>query len=211
MTSLVERYFSKQDLEAIEKAVGAAESKTSGELAVQIASFSRNWLLERVLAAIAISLTCTLIALYFSREQNWGYYYDVTQGALWGIIGFLVAFFGLAPLLKSRARRRRIVWERALDLFSKLTPTRGHTGVLIFVSLEEGHAAIVADQAIASKVPANYWDHPQELIMAGIRKSAHSEGIIDAVREVGNQLATHFPRQSDDINELPDKPTILDR
>lgn len=211
MATLVDKYFSKQDLEAIARAVGEAERKTSGELAIQIASYSKNWLLERVLLAVGVSVISTLVALYFSREHNWGYYYDFTQGALWGIVGFLGAYFLLWPLFKNPSRRRKIVWHRAIELFMKLEPTKGQTGVLIFVSLEEKQAAVVADTAIANKVAPDYWHRPQSMIMDGIRRHAHCEGIITAIDEIGVQLATHFPRQADDTNELPNKPTILDR
>lgn len=210
MATLVEKYFSKQDLEAIARAVGEAERHTSGELAVQIASGSKNWLLERVLVAAAVSVICTIVALYLSREHAWGYYYNLSQGALWGIIGFLGSYFLVWPVLKNQTRRRKIVWHRAIGLFMKLKPTKGNTGVLIFVSLEEQHAAVVADTAIASKVAPDYWNRPQQLIMDGIHRHAHCEGIIDAVTEIGSQLAVHFPREADDTNELSNKPTILD-
>jgi putative membrane protein len=93
-------------------------------------------------------------------------------------------------------------------LFHQITPTKGQTGVLIFVSLEEGQAAIVADKGIASKVPPDYWHAPHALIAKGIKENRHAEGIIEAVNVIAVELAKHFPRQSDDINELPDRPRI---
>ncbi|MCM2271805.1 MAG: hypothetical protein NDJ18_04530 [candidate division Zixibacteria bacterium] len=211
MATLVDKYFSKLDLEAIERAVSDAEQKSSGELVVQIASCSRNWRLERVLVAILFGVGAMIKGLLLTREQNWGYYYNFTQGALFGLVGFLVAYVVIGKLLKLRKRRRAIVWKRALELFSQLTPTKGNTAVLIFVSIEEEQSAIVADKLIASKLPADYWDKPQAMLMNGIAKGAHAEGMIDAITEIGGQLATYFPRQSDDTNELPNRPTILDR
>lgn len=148
--------------------------------------------------------------LLLTREENWGYYYNFTQGALFGLVGFLVGFFAVGWLLKNQKRRRGIVWKRALRLFAELTPTKGETAVLIFVSLEEEQASVVADKLIASKLPADYWDKPQAMIMRGFKAGAHAEGIIEAIQEIGVQLATHCPRQSDDTNELPNRPTLLD-
>jgi putative membrane protein len=211
MATLVDKYFSQLDIEAIERAIGDAEAKSSGELVVQMTSFSKNWLLERVLVSIAFGMVGLLLGLLISREHAWGWQYHFDKAALGGLVGFLVGYFGLFRLLQNRKRRRSIVWKRALDIFSTLTPTKGNTAVLIFVSLEEEQSAIVADKLIASKLPADYWDKPQSMIMDGIAKGAHAEGIIEAIHEIGAQLAIHFPRQSDDTNELPNKPTILDR
>lgn len=210
MASLVDRYFSRADFDAIEAAVIKAESSTGGEIAVQLSSHSRHWTRERILHALVVTLICMLAALYFTRDVDWGVYYNSTQALLWGAVGFLAAYFGWGRFLTRSSRRRQVVWNRALDLFHQITPTRGLTGVLIFVSVEERQAAIVADKGIASKVPADYWHAPHALIVKGIRQDKHAEGIIQAVDMIAVELARHFPRQGDDINELPDTPKVLD-
>jgi uncharacterized membrane protein len=129
---------------------------------------------------------------------------------LWGAIGFVVAFFGWGKFLKRTERRRRAVWNHALARFHKLTPTRGNTGVLIFVSLDEGLAAIVADKGIAEKVPSDYWHKPQAIITEAMSKGRHAEGIIQAIELIAVELANFFPREKDDINELPDGPQIVE-
>ncbi len=210
MVSLVDKYFSQIDLDAITTAVEKAEISTSGELAVELSSHSRNWIKERLIHSLVFTLICAIAALYFTREVNWGIYYNTSQAILWGVIGFVIAFFGWGRFLKRTERRRRVVWKRALTLFKRLTPTRGHTGVLIFVSLEEEQAAIVADKAIASKVPPDYWRTPQAMIIKAMRKGQHAEGIIQAIETIAVELALYFPRESNDINELPDSPEIVE-
>jgi putative membrane protein len=37
------------------------------------------------------------------------------------------------------------------------------------------------------------------------RESRFTEGIVQGVRKAGAILAEHFPRRSDDTNELPDR------
>lgn len=211
MATLADKYFSKNDMDAIEKAIGEAESHSAGELVVQVASRSKNWLLEKSLVASLVGVVSLIIGLFLTREHAWGYDYDLVQGALFGVVGFLVAFFLGGRLMKNRMRCRGIVWKRGLELFSQLTPTKGQTAVLIFVSLEEEQAAVMADKLIASKLPADYWDKPHAMIMRGFKAGAHAEGIIEAIQEIGSQLTAHFPRQSDDTDELPNRPTILDR
>ncbi|PWB76321.1 hypothetical protein C3F09_00600 [candidate division GN15 bacterium] len=210
MASVVDKYFSSADFDAIEAAVKKAESGTAGELAVDLSSHSRHWGTEKLLHALVFTLICMVAALLFTRQVNWGVYYNVTQSILWGAVGFVIAYFGWGRYLTRAERKRKVVWNRALKLFHQITPTRGLTGVLIFVSLEEGQAAIVADKGIASKVPSDYWHQPHALIMKGIKENHHAEGIIQAIEMIAVELATHFPRQSDDINELPDKPRVID-
>jgi len=210
MASLVDKYFSQADFDTIEAAVKKAESNTSGEIAVELSSHSRHWNTERLVHALVFTLVCMLAALYFTRNVDWGVYYNTTQVILWGAIGFVVVFFGWGRFLKRAERRRKIVWNRALGLFHGITPTRGFTGVLIFVSLEEEQAAIVADKGIASKVPADYWHKPHAMIDQAMKQGKHAEGIIQAIDAMAVELALYFPRQSDDTNELPDKPKVID-
>lgn len=210
MASLVDKCFSQADFDAIEAAVKKAEASTSGEIAVELSSHSRHWRTERLIHALVVTLICMIAALFITRDVGWGTYYNSTQGILWGAIGFVVAYFGWGRFLSRAERRRQTVWNRALGLFGKITPTRGLTGVLIFVSVEERQAAIVADKGIASKVSPDYWHAPHALIVKSMEQDKHAEGIIAAIEMITVELARYFPRQSDDINELPDKPKIID-
>lgn len=209
MPTMVDTYFSEADLDAIQQAVMTAEKKSSGELAIKLASHSRHWMLERLLIASLLALAALTASLLLTRESNWGTYYNFTQGALWSLVTFLAAYFGLGKLLASASRRRRAVWNHAMQLFYQLKPTRGHTGVLILVSCEEAQAAVIADVAIASKVPKDYWDTPHEMIMDGLRSGRHAEGIVAAVNAIGIELERYFPHAEDDQNELPDRPQIV--
>ncbi len=210
MASLVNKYFSKADLDAITEAVRKAELKSSGELAVELASRSHRWMLERIFDTVVFGIACFLIALYLARP-DWGMYYNISQGLLYGVLGFVVGWFLWPFVLKNERRRNRIVWKRALKLFAQLAPTRGHTGVLIFMSLEEDQAALVADKAIAEKVDAGYWDTQHAVLDRAMKQGNHAEGLIQAITEIGDELGRHFPHRDDDINELPDAPTILDK
>jgi putative membrane protein len=210
MASLVDKYFSQADFDAIEVAVKKAEATSSGEIAVELSSHSKHWNTERLVHSLVFTLICMVAALFFTREVNWDVYYNTTQVILWGAIGFVVAWFGWGMFLKRTARQRQVVWRRAVDRFLQLKPTRGLTGVLIFVSLEEDQAAIVADKGIASKVSSDYWDKPHALIADAMKQGKHAEGIIQAISTMAVELSTHFPRAHDDIDELPDKPTVVD-
>jgi putative membrane protein len=42
-----------------------------------------------------------------------------------------------------------------------------------------------------------------------VRAGRPGEGLAEAVRQVGVILAAHFPRDADDVNELPDRLILL--
>jgi putative membrane protein len=208
--TLVDKCFSKADFDAIEQAVKKAETGSCGEIAVELASHTRHWLEERLWYSFAVAVVFSLVSLYLTRRVDWGVYYNFTQATLLGIVGFALAFFVLGSWLKRESRRRAVVWNYALRRFSELRPTRGDTGVLILVSLDEEQAAIVADKGIASKLPAEHWDTPHAMIMEGMKKGEHAEGIISAIESIGEELSRHFPHRPDDIDELPNRPTVID-
>ena len=83
--------------------------------------------------------------------------------------------------------------------------THGRTGVLIYLSMREHRAEIVADEAIAQLVDAEEWGKAMADMLAEIRKDHVAEGLAAGIRDVGEVLAAHFPRADDDVNELPDR------
>ena len=83
--------------------------------------------------------------------------------------------------------------------------TTGRTGVLIYLSMREHRAEIVADESIAAKVPAEVWGEAMGDMLVHIRRGRVAEGLAVGIRDVGHVLAEHSPRSDDDINELPDR------
>ena len=83
--------------------------------------------------------------------------------------------------------------------------TTGRTGILIYLSMRERRAEIVADEAIAAKVSPEVWGEAMAAMLVHIREGRIAEGMAAAVTSVGDVLATHLPRSDDDQNELPDR------
>jgi putative membrane protein len=111
-------------------------------------------------------------------------------------------FFLVPPPIKT-AR----ALARAIDLFKVGAErrTHGRTGILIYLSMCEHRAEIVADEAIASRVPPETWGEAMTAMLVHIKDGRCADGMIAAVEQVGAVLAEHFPRAEDDRNELPDR------
>ncbi|MFA6598343.1 MAG: TPM domain-containing protein [Ignavibacteriaceae bacterium] len=110
------------------------------------------------------------------------------------------------PLL----HRSKSVLELAVSEFKRLgiKKTRDHTGILIFILLKEREFYILADSAIHEKVADNTWELVKNKMEAKFREKKFCEGILNAVDEVGTILSEHFPRKTDDTNELSDEVNI---
>jgi len=210
MPTRVDRYLSAQDLDRIGQAVQKAEMKSDGEIAVVITPDSRAWYQESAVLSATLALLCTLMVLFGSRQSGWGTSYQYGLALISGFIAFLVSFAILKATLSGPTMVGKNVWNKALQCFSQLAPTRAKTAVLIYVSLAEKQAAVMADLGIAEKVAPDYWSIPCDRILKGMEDNRYADGIIAAIEDIGGHLAVHFPRSADDTNELPNRPTIVD-
>ncbi len=99
------------------------------------------------------------------------------------------------------------VLDRAAYLFKKLQmhKTEQRNGVLFYLAYKDHKFAILGDGGINQKVPDNFWDRIKERMAEKFREGKFAEGLAEGIKESGEQLKTHFPYQSDDVNELSDE------
>jgi uncharacterized membrane protein len=95
---------------------------------------------------------------------------------------------------------------RAQELFFqlKMDRTRERNGVLLYIAVEAKSFVILGDSGINKVVPDNFWDSTRDIIQDHFRKGAFKSGIIAGILSAGQELKTHFPWSSDDVNELSD-------
>ncbi|AIM38923.1 hypothetical protein KO02_21130 [Sphingobacterium sp. ML3W] len=97
------------------------------------------------------------------------------------------------------------VFDRAKHYFEKLAmhKTALRNGVLIYLAHEDHKFSIIGDAGIHTKVTADFWESTKEIMVQEFRKAAFAEGLIRGIQNAGAELAKFYPRQDDDINELP--------
>jgi len=103
--------------------------------------------------------------------------------------------------------RKLSIHELTLGEFHRLgmEKTRDRTGVLILLLLSEKKFQIIADEGIHTKVQDGTWSKVAGLMNRHFQQGQFYEGIAEAIRAVGNKLTEHFPKKSDDTNELPNE------
>lgn len=216
---------SHADHARISAAVHAAEQHSAGEIVTIVTDRSDGYtdiaLAWAVLAAFTALTALSIFPDFFLGlydrimghwDRAWTPAAVLTLGASFAILKFLgVLLIQLWPpvkwvLIPGHIKAAR-VRARAITCFKVGAERRtdGHTGILIYVSLREHRAEIVADSAIAAQVSPEIWGEAMAAMLGHIRGGNLADGMIAAVGKVGAVLAEHFPRAENDRNELPDR------
>lgn len=97
------------------------------------------------------------------------------------------------------------VYEKATQYFHKLNmhKTAQRNGVLLYLAIQDHQFAIIGDSGINSKVNADFWESTKEKMLVHFKQGDFVSGLVEGIREAGEQLRHYFPRGVDDINELP--------
>ena len=218
-------YLSEEQHKIVSDAVAEAEANTSGEILTVLAARSDGYTDVAMWWAAGVGFTVmSLLAAFpswLTGVLDWfagGWAGEWTNGQLltwlvaFGLIAFLLAVFVQlwAPLrfalIPGPVKTAR-VHAQAIKHFKVGAEkrTHGRTGVLVFLSMAEHRAEIVADRPIAEKVDAEVWGEAMGDMLAEIKQGRVAEGLAVGVADVGFVLAEHFPRGAEDENEIPDR------
>lgn len=123
------------------------------------------------------------------------------------IVRFALAYMPLRMALTPASTKTRRVGRRAIQLFRVGAEKRtiGRTGVLLYLSLLEHRAEIVADKAINDLVDGDVWGEAMAALIDNVKAGKPGEGMAQAVEHIGEVLARCFPKTGADTNELPDR------
>lgn len=209
----------------VSAAVAAAEEHTAGEIVTVLAERSDGysdiqlgWAVAASTAALAFLALLPDFYLPLVDRALGGWNHDwhpqavlslalavvvMKFVAIWAIQFWQPLKFAMIPSPVKRARVR----DAAIRHFKVGAErrTHGRTGVLIYLSMHEHRAEIVADAAIAEKVSAEVWGGAMADMLVHIRDGRIAEGLAAGIADVGAVLAEHFPKAENDVNELPDR------
>lgn len=217
--------FTEADHDKVTEAVRIAEAKSAGEIVTIVAARSDSYhdvglhyaVLAMLLVPIGLGLApqglidwATALLLGWNAEPSraqFSLWLFVKLALAFLIVRYALAYMPLRMALTPRRTKMRRVHRRAIELFRTgcELKTRGRTGVLIYLSLAERRAEIVADQAITEKVQAKAWVEALDALLAEVRAGRGGDGLAKAVAMVGDVLAPVLPPVPQDENELPDR------
>lgn len=191
-------------------AVKQVEQNTSGEIHCVVCRQSDDYFLAAgfVLACMAMGVTLFVSWLSFR------FWFDI--GAVTLSLIQIVAFgAGLAmiriwPSLCLRLVPKSVRYRRAHAnavrqfLAHNIHATENRTGVLVFVSLAERYAEVIADSGLTVHIDQAEWNRIIGALTAGVAQGRLADALIEAVQQAGALLIRHFPAGPEDRNELPD-------
>ena len=209
----------------IGEAITAAELGSDGEIVAAASPSSDayhdvalHWAVAVLIAVLACfaafpaTLTWYDELLFGGWRETPGPHELLTLLMVLAVLKFTVVLLILRiPKLRLRltpgTTKQRRVRRRAIIVFKAGAERRtiGRTGVLIYLSLAEHRAEIVADEALHKITDADIWGEAMAALTTEMKAGRPAEGLIAAVGIVGQVLASHFPKTAADTNEIPDR------
>jgi putative membrane protein len=196
---------SKEDRKRIANAIRSAEARTSGEIVCVLAQTSTHpTALPVILAAVAALATPWLLVAFTAMTVQ---RILSVQVVVFLVVVVLLCLPSLRVALMPRKMRRAIAHQMAMEQFISrgIAGNKDHAGILIFVSLAERYARIIADDEIAARVPQSTWQGAVSALITHMRDGRIADGFIAAIDACGDELARHFPWAAGGHKELPDR------
>lgn len=213
------------DHRIVSEAVRQAEAHTDGEIVTIVARRSDayhdvglHWAIACAFLVIAAAATWPEL---YERIYLWllgGWWHELPLRlfltlllghaiAKFLVVRYILAIPALRMALTPASTRSRRVHRRAITLFRAAAESRTvrRTGILIYLSLDEHRAEIVADQAISDEVDPAIWGEAMAAMLEEVHAGRIGAGMARAVERVGTVLAEHLPRSESNPNELPDR------
>jgi putative membrane protein len=193
------------DNQRIAAAIRAAEAKTSGEIYCVIARACGDHHLVPIAWAALAAFAVPLPLIHFT---NWpAAIIYLVQLAIFIVVAAVLSLpiirFRIVPKGRLHGRAHVVAMQQFLAQGIHLTEKR--TGVLIFASVAERYAEIVADSGINAKVGPEMWASAIAAMVSAIKDGRAADGFVAAIELCGEVLARHFPPGELNPDELPNR------
>ena len=207
----IKRLIKSDSRKRIQKAIELAESRTSAEIVPMV-----------VLSSTPTAHVFPLLALFFLMISN-ELFHIIPIDALYPLnaqMAFIflsclavLCAFGLSRfnwikrLLTSNKEEFRNVERRALVEFytAQVNTTLSKNGILLFLSIQERKAVVLADKTISDKLDKSVWIEVISTLISGTRSQDLTGGIVNAIQKCADIVYKELPKTAHTKNELPDK------
>ncbi len=210
MTRHPQNRITPEDRQRIAGAIRTAEAQTGGEIYAVLAQRSDDYFYVAGFIACCGMIVTAVIAAFVAHH----YWFDLSlpQFALAILAAFLclIALLAFMPRLRMVLVPHRVRYRRAhLNALQQFIARNVHltnkrTGILLFVSLAERYAEVVADAGINARVEQQEWNAIVATLSSHAAQGTVADGFIAAIAKAGNLLAQHVPKEAGDRNELED-------
>jgi len=217
---------SDTDRKTINEAVAAAENQTAAEIVPAIAESSGRYDRAEDICGLWVGLTLMIAAWILlptpMREPgSWGgpsviwYPISLVASVIVGfIIGVVISHYvpALRRLFTPRSECEQEVGHRSRQVFfdRRVHHTQDQGGILLYVSLFEHQAAIIADQKVLELLTQETVNQVCSDFTTRLKTGSLTEAFVQTIEQVGQTLAEKLPATDTDQNELPDALVTLE-
>jgi putative membrane protein len=200
--------FTREDHDAISAAIRSAEARTCGQIICVVTRASSDYAHVPIMWASVLALILPWPLIYFTPWSVQRIF--LLQLAVFIVAGMVFSWMPLRLALVPAGVRRMRAHRAALEQFvvRRVTQTRNRCGILLFVSLAEHYARIIADEGIAQKVQQSEWQEAIDVLTSHMSAGRVAQGFTAAIERCGTVLATHAPPDGSP-NELPDRLYVM--
>jgi putative membrane protein len=200
--------FTQADDKAVSAAIHDAETRTCGQIVCVLAHSSSDYGYVSILWASALALFAPWPLIYFTPWSVQRIF--LLQLAVFIVAALVLSWTPLRLVLVPGAVRRARAHRAALEQFvvRRIASTKNRCGILIFVSLAERYARIIADDGVAEKVHSAEWQAAIDALTSHMRDGRIAAGFVAAIERCGAVLATHAPPDGSP-NALPDRLYVI--
>jgi putative membrane protein len=192
--------------ERMGKAVEIVEAVSAAEVVACVRPRSDPWAMANSMVGAAFSAVTLLFMLY----SPWVF------ELYWIALGVPLAYFSGYLLSRSAAPLRNFVTrhgdlearvsEAAKSQFYDLgiSGTRDRSGILVYVSVEEGLCRVLCDLGVQQSMTESEWKALAGAVEGATAAADPVEAMAKAIECLAEPLSTALPRREDDVNELED-------
>lgn len=204
----------------IKAAVEELERVTNSEMVCVLAPASARYIMFPLLWSALFALLIPIINPFMPIDPETGdAVFEITfawQPLIFVFLAGILLFSPLSLAVTPKGVRFNNCHRYAFEQFFvyNMNETEKHTGVMLFVSVDERYVELLADKGINDKVEPGEWDKIVEDFIADVRANNVSEGFVKAVQACQAVLSKHFPEEkeqnelSDNLVELPHAPFL---
>jgi putative membrane protein len=183
----------REEAARIEAALRAAQARSSGQIVCVLARASSHYEMMPLVWSALIALAAPWPLLLFTELAAERIF--IAQLALFLAALGMLSLPALRLRLTPRSVRRANAHRAALEQFvlRGVTHCAERNGILIYVSLAERYARIVADDGAAKVIAQAEWRTIVAALTDQMKSGDTGDALMDAATKCGELLARHFP------------------
>jgi len=102
-----------------------------------------------------------------------------------------------------------VAFARETFVRLEMEKTRERNGVLLLVAPASQSFAIIGDQGVHQRCGDAFWSELAATMQSSFRREDYTGAVVEGITRAGELLATHFPRQPDDRDELSNEVVVV--